>query len=334
MLIVQNLCKVVVYFIKIKKTKLNKGIVIKSTGSSYTVQTEDNRLVICKIRGKFRTKGLRTTNPLAVGDRVKYIKEENAALGLITERFERKNYLIRKSINLSKESHVLAANIDQAIIVVTINQPKTYPEFIDRFLVSAEAYRIPAVVVFNKIDLYEEKEKAELEELKRIYKQIGYHCIEISAKKKTNIFQIKELLDKKTSVIAGHSGVGKSTLINTIAPHLKLKTNEISTFHQVGKHTTTFPEMHFLGNKTYIIDTPGIKGFGIIDIENEELMHFFPEIFALLPACKYNNCLHLKEPDCAVKKALEEKKISPSRYKSYLSILSTNNDEKHRTVSY
>lgn len=313
---------------------MNRGIVIKSTGSNYTVQTEDNRLVICKIRGKFRTKGLRTTNPLAVGDKVKYIKEKKSELGLITQRFERKNYLIRKSINLSKESHVLAANIDQAIIVATINQPKTYPEFIDRFLVSTEAYRIPAIIVFNKIDLHKEVEKKELEMLNQIYEKIGYPCINISAKEKTNILEIKELLNKKISVIAGHSGAGKSTLINTIAPHLKLKTNEISSFHEVGKHTTTFPEMHFLGNETYIIDTPGIKGFGIIDIENEELMHFFPEIFALLPECKYNNCLHLKEPDCAVKKALKEKKISNSRYKSYLSILSTNNDEKHRTVNY
>lgn len=334
MYFLQTFCKVVVYLNQSKKIRLDKGIVIKSTGSSYTVQTEDNRLIMCKIRGKFRTEGLRTTNPLAVGDKVGFVKEKNTELGLIIERFERKNYLIRKSINLSKESHVLAANIDQAIIVVTIKNPKTYPEFIDRFLVSAEAYRIPAVILFNKIDLYKKKEKTELEALKQIYEQIGYRCIEISAKEKTNIFQIKELLDKKISVIAGHSGVGKSTLINTIAPHLNLKTCEISVSHQAGKHTTTFPEMHFLGNKTYIIDTPGIKGFGIIDIENEELMHFFPEIFALLPECKYNNCLHLKEPYCAVKKAIEEKKISNSRYKSYLSILNTNSDEKHRTINY
>lgn len=313
---------------------MNKGLIIKSTGSNYIVRTSNNKLITCKIRGKFRTHGLRTTNPLAVGDYVEFKKDDKSKIGLITNRCERKNYLIRKSINLSKEAHVLAANVDQAMLIVTLACPKTYPEFIDRFLVSAEAYQIPAIIIFNKIDSYNDDEKKQLTELKQIYKKIGYCCIESSAKNKIGIDEINKILKNKITILAGHSGVGKSTIINTIEPKLNLKTNKISEYHETGMHTTTFPEMHSLSNGGYIIDTPGIKGFGIIDIENKELMHFFPEIFALLPQCKYNNCLHLQEPECAVKKAVEQQKISKSRYKSYINILNSKDDEKHRTLNY
>lgn len=313
---------------------MEKGIVIKSTGSWYIVRTDDNKIVECKIRGKFRTKGIKTTNPLAVGDYVDFTLDEKTNQGVINKRHDRKNYIIRKSINLSKQAHVLAANVDQAILMVTLAYPKTYPEFIDRFLVSAEAYHIPAIIVFNKIDLYSEEQKAELTALKSIYENIGYKCVEISAKQKEGIQVIDEILSNKISVIAGHSGIGKSTLVNAIHPGLNLKTTEISEYHESGKHTTTFPEMHYLNNGGYLIDTPGVKGFGVIDIEKEEVSHFFPEMFELLPQCQYNNCTHTHEPKCAVKKALENKEISLTRYKSYISILTSEEDEKHRTVDY
>ncbi len=313
---------------------MNKGVVIKSTGSNYIVLDADHNKYTCKIRGKFRTKGLRTTNPLAVGDYVEFTPSTADELGIITKRLDRKNYLIRKSINLSKEAHVLAANIDQAILIVTLTQPKTYPEFIDRFLVSAEAYGIPAIIIFNKIDLLTNEDEEQLKEFILIYEKIGYKCIQTSAKQNIGVSDVKAILQNKMSVISGHSGVGKSTLVNAIEPSLNLKTNAISDYHETGKHTTTFPEMHLLADNTYIIDTPGIKGFGMIDIKKEELMHFFPEIFALLPKCKYNNCLHLQEPQCAVKEAVQNNEISQSRYKSYINILNSNDDEKHRTLNY
>ena len=313
---------------------VEKGIVIKSTGSWYTVRTEDDRIIECKIRGKFRTKGIKTTNPLAVGDQVEFMLDESTNQGVIGKRYDRKNYIIRKSINLSKQAHILAANVDQAILMVTLAYPKTYPEFIDRLLVSAEAYRIPALIVFNKIDLYSDDQLNELAILKSVYEKIGYQCIEVSAKQKIGIDIIADILADKISVIAGHSGIGKSTLINAIQPGLKLKTTEISEMHEAGKHTTTFPEMHYLNNGGYLIDTPGVKGFGVIDMDKEEIMHFFPEMFALLPECQYNNCIHTHEPKCAVKQAVEKGEISASRYKSYLSILNSEEDEKHRTVDY
>lgn len=313
---------------------MEKGIVIKSTGSWYTVRTLDKQIIDCKIRGKFRTKGIKTTNPLAVGDQVEFILDDKTNQGVISKRYDRKNYIIRKSINLSKQAHVLAANVDQALLMVTLAYPKTYPEFIDRFLVSAEAYHIPAIIVFNKIDLYNESQISELNTLKAVYEKIGYRCIEISAKQNKGINVIDEILSSKITVIAGHSGIGKSTLVNAIQPGLNLKTTEISEIHDQGKHTTTFPEMHYLNNGGYIIDTPGVKGFGVIDIDKEEITHFFPEMFALLPDCQYNNCVHMHEPKCAVKAAVENGEISETRYKSYLSILNSEEDEKHRTVDY
>lgn len=313
---------------------LNKGIVIKSTGSWYTVRTNNNKVVECKIRGKFRTKGIKTTNPLAVGDIVEFTIDERTNQGVIDKRADRRNYIIRKSINLSKQAHILAANVDQAIFMVTLAYPKTYPEFIDRLLVSAEAYNVPSILVFNKIDLYSDEQLQELVKLKNVYEKIGYRCIEISAKQKAGIGEITDILANKTTVIAGHSGIGKSTLINSIQPGLKLKTTEISEMHESGKHTTTFPEMHCLDNGGYLIDTPGVKGFGVIDVDKEEVMHFFPEMFELLPQCQYNNCTHTHEPKCAVKLAVENGEVSVSRYKSYLSILNSDEDEKHRTVDY
>ncbi len=313
---------------------LERGIVIKSTGSWYHVRTQENELIECKIRGKFRTKGIKTTSPLAVGDIVDFDLDEKTNQGVVVKRHDRKNYIIRKSINLSKQAHVLAANVDQAILMVTLAYPKTYPEFIDRFLVSAEAYHIPAIIVFNKIDLYTPEILNELAEQKLMYEQIGYQCVEISAKDNIGISAVNEILSNKVSVIAGHSGIGKSTLVNAIQPGLNLKTTEISEYHESGKHTTTFAEMHCLDNGGYIIDTPGVKGFGIIDIDQNEIAHFFPEMFALLPECQYNNCTHNHEPKCAVKAAVEEGEIGKSRYKSYLSILNNQEDEKFRTVDY
>ncbi len=313
---------------------MEKGIVIKTTGSWYHVRTANNEIIDCKIRGKFRTKGIKTTSPLAVGDNVEFTLDKQTNQGVISKRHNRKNYIIRKSINLSKQAHVLAANVDQALLMVTLAYPKTYPEFIDRFLVSAEAYRIPAIIVFNKIDLYTPKVLNELAELKLMYEQIGYKCIEISATKNIGISTVNEILSNKITVMAGHSGIGKSTLVNVIQPGLNLKTTEISEHHESGKHTTTFPEMHCLDNGGYIIDTPGVKGFGIIDIKDEEIGHYFPEMFALLPECQYNNCIHNHEPKCAVKTAVEQGQVSKSRYKSYLSIINNKEDEKFRTVDY
>lgn len=313
---------------------MNTGIVIKSTGSWYWVKPETASAIACKIRGKFRTKGIKTTNPVAVGDRVDYHLDENTGKGVITKIHERKNYIIRKSINLSRQAHILAANIDQAIIMVTLAKPKTYPEFIDRFLVSAEAYRIPAKIVFNKIDLYNKQLQGELEQLVKLYESIGYPCYIISANKGQGIQRIKELLKDKITVIAGHSGVGKSTLINTIQPGLNLKTTKISDYHESGKHTTTFPEMHTLDIKGYIIDTPGIKGFGMVDMNKEELAHYFPEMFQVLENCQYYNCTHSHEPNCAVKKAVEAGQIYKSRYKSYLNLLHGDDEEKYRSVGY
>jgi len=309
---------------------VNKGIVIKSTGSWYLVRDADGSIVECRIKGKFRTSGIKTTNPLAVGDHVIYELDEKTDFGIISKIEKRKNYIIRKSINLSKQAHILAANVDQALLIVTLAKPKTFPEFIDRFLVAAEAYNIPAKIVFNKTDIYSKTDFDEMEQLIQVYSTIGYECFPISAAANQGVDNINQLLAHKTSVMAGHSGVGKSTLINLLNPTLDLKTSEISDYHESGKHTTTFPEMHVLSNGGFIIDTPGIKGFGMVDMDKDEISHYFPELFAAMGHCQYYNCSHSHEPGCAVKKAVQEGKIAESRYKSYLNLFLNNDDEKYR----
>ncbi len=308
---------------------MKEGVVIKSTGSWYTVKEEAGPTVACRIKGKFRLDELKSTNPVSVGDRVTFEMDDSTGNGVITHIHERKNYIIRKATNLSKQTHILAANIDQAILLVTINYPITTNIFIDRFLTSAEAYRIPVVLLFNKTDRYDAKHLAQMEELRAVYESIGYETRALSAKNQENLDEIRELLRDKTTLIAGHSGVGKSTLINRLEPGLNLKTRDISRFHQSGKHTTTFAEMHPFSFGGYVIDTPGIRGFGLIMIEKEELYHYFREIFAVSHQCQFHNCTHLHEPGCAVKQAVENGEITFSRYNSYISIL-LNKDEKYR----
>jgi len=307
------------------------GMVIKSTGNLYTVLTSENKTVPCKITGRYRLEGLKSTSPIVVGDRVQFELAQGDQIGRISEVQERKNYIIRKSSNLSKTYQVIAANIDQLMLIITVEYPKTFPEFIDRYLVSAEAYDIPAILYFNKIDLYNSAQKAYMNELIKIYTDIGYPCFQISALEKTGLKQIKETIKNKISLIAGNSGVGKSTLINAIDPTLDLTVREISDYHKKGKHTTTFVEMFQVATGGYLIDSPGIKGFGLIDMENEPLFHYFPEFFRLSEKCKYYNCLHVNEPECAIQHALEEGRISTSRYASYLSLLHEQKEaEKYR----
>lgn len=309
---------------------MDKALVIKSTGSLYSVKNlETNKILTCNIRGKLRIKGIKSTNPVAVGDIVEYYFPENSEIGVIKNVLDRKNYIIRKSINLSKQSHILAANVDQAILMVTIAFPETYPIFIDRFLISAEAYNIPAKIIFNKTDLYNQEQLDYLNNLTSIYENIGYECFSVSVKNKTNTDKISNLLKNKISVISGNSGVGKSSLINLIDPNLNLKTSEISDTHKSGKHTTTFAEMFELSHGGYIIDTPGIRGFGLYDIKKEELFHYFPEIFKNSVNCKYHNCTHMHEPGCAVMEAVEEGIVSELRYNNYLNIL-VDDETKHR----
>jgi ribosome biogenesis GTPase len=309
---------------------LKKGLIIKSTGSWYSVKdSETGEFVSCNIRGKLRIKGIKSTNPVAVGDIVEYDVSEEYETGVIKNIIARRNYIIRKSTNLSKQTHIIAANIDQAIIMVTIAFPVTYTIFIDRFLITAEAYEIPAKIIFNKTDLYNEKQAQYLNELVFIYESAGYECLTTSVKNKTNIDNVKTLLQNKTSLIAGNSGVGKSSLINLIDSSLDLKTSEISDSHKSGKHTTTFAEMYELSFGGYIIDTPGIRGFGLHDINKEELFHFFPEIFKISKNCKYHNCTHVHEPGCAIKDAVENGIVSLLRYENYLSIL-FGDESKHR----
>lgn len=307
-----------------------EGTVIKSTGSWYYVKDTENQIWACKIKGTFRIKGIRTTNPLAVGDSVVFKQvHESSKEGLIIQLHERKNYIIRKATKLSKESHIIAANIDQAIVMATLSSPETYSLFIDRFLVTAEAYNIPAVILFNKIDLYDTQDIKRLKELKSIYEPIGYTFLSMSVKTGENLDQVSELLQNKQTVISGNSGVGKSTFINTLIPELNLKTTEVSELHKTGKHTTTFAERHELPAGGAIIDTPGIKGFGLVDMDKEEIYHFFPEIFEASHECKFHNCLHTHEPGCCVKERVEEGKISRQRYENYRSILS-DNEGKYR----
>ncbi|NNF86232.1 MAG: ribosome small subunit-dependent GTPase A, partial [Winogradskyella sp.] len=311
------------------------GTVYKSTGSWYTVKTANGKIYECRIKGKFRLKGIKSTNPIAVGDIVKFEVETNNDLetGVINRIEERKNYIVRKSVNLSKQTHIIASNIDQVFLLITINNPMTLPAFIDRFLVTAEAYSIKTILLFNKMDVYDDESMLEAKYMASIYRKIGYECIGISAKTGKNIEKVKELMKAKVSMFAGHSGVGKSTLINTIEPTLNLKTKEISTQHMQGQHTTTFAEMFDLSFDAKIIDTPGIKGFGVVDMDKEEVGDYFPEFFELKKDCKFNNCLHLKEPKCAVKKALENDEVSYSRYRSYLQILE-GEDENYRTDNW
>ena len=313
---------------------MNRGIVIKSTGSWYSVKSESGQTIECKIKGNFRIKDIKSTNPIAVGDHVEFRLDDQEGddtakpVGLITEIGERKNYIVRKAPNLSKQSHIIAANIDQAFLVVTINYPITTPTFIDRFLASAEAYRIPCTLIFNKIDRFNREQTAHLDELIEIYQGIGYRCLKTSTKKNIGLDTLKGWMTNKINVFSGHSGVGKSSLINKIEPTLNLKTKEISEYHLSGMHTTTFSEMFELSFGGYIIDTPGIKGFGMLDMEKSEIGHYFPEIFQRLEKCQYYNCTHTHEPGCAVKKAVIENEIAESRYYSYLGLLEA--DEKYR----
>ena len=308
------------------------GTVYKSTGSWYFVKSEKGELYQCRIKGKFRIKGIKSTNPIAVGDSVEFDIERKGdeEIGVIKLIHERANHIVRKSVNLSKQTQVIASNIDLAFLLITINNPPTLTTFIDRFLVTAQAYSIKVILVFNKIDSYKEEGKGEIAYLKDIYETIGYTCVEVSAIKNINLNTIKNLMKGKTSLFSGHSGVGKTTLLNALEPGLNLKTKQISDQHQQGQHTTTFAEMFDLSFNAKIIDTPGIKGFGVVAIDKEELGDYFTEFFALKSACKFHNCIHVNEPQCAVKEALEDEKVSWSRYKSYLQILE-GEEENYRT---
>ena len=300
-----------------------QGTVYKSTGSWYLVKARDNFLE-CRIKGKIRLKDISTTNPIAVGDHVIF-ELENDGNGIISDILPRTNYIIRKSVNLSKQHHIIASNIDISVLVVTLNNPTTSQNFIDRFLVSCQAYDIPVIIAFNKIDIYSKKESNELEKLIKIYKKIGYSCELISAKYGNGLNELINLMKNKTCIISGHSGVGKTTLINSISPNLQLKTKEISSSHNQGKHTTTYAEMFDLDSNIRIIDTPGIRGFGLVNISKYELGDFFPEFFIAKQQCKFNNCLHLDEPDCNVKKKIKEGEIYESRYNTYLDMLKDQN---------
>ncbi|MBS1526917.1 MAG: ribosome small subunit-dependent GTPase A [Bacteroidetes bacterium] len=297
-----------------------EGLVTKSTGSWYQVKTPDERWFDCRIKGKFRIKGITTTNPIAVGDTVDFELEPEQGTGVITNLHPRKNYIIRKSINLSRQAQILAANLDQAFLIVTLASPRTSLGFIDRFLVTAEAYDIPASLVFNKLDLFSDEGLEILGDYQKIYTQIGYPCYEVSALAGTNVEQVAEAIKGKVTLFAGHSGVGKSSLINALVPDLGLRTSQISEWHDKGTHTTTFAEMFELPHGGYIIDTPGIRELGVIDIEKNELSHFFPEMRSRLNQCRFNSCRHINEPGCAIIRAVENGEIELSRYESYLSI--------------
>jgi ribosome biogenesis GTPase / thiamine phosphate phosphatase len=308
-----------------------KGIVLKSTGNLYHVEY-DSGIARCVLKGNFKIKGIRSTNPVAVGDHVEFEFQKNTETSLITKILERKNYIIRKSTNLSKQTHVIAANIDIAVLMITIAKPVTYTQFIDRYLAACEAFNIEVLLVLNKIDLLNEEQNKKAEELMSVYRKVGYTCIPLSVKQNININLFKTYIDGKTIVISGNSGVGKSSIINLLDAEKKLKVSEISDAHEQGKHTTTFAEMHRTGNG-YIIDTPGIKGFGTIGIEKDNLSRCFPEIRALQKACKFSNCTHIHEPGCAVKKAVEDLEIDPGRYKNYLSIY-FDDDTRYRQEEY
>ena len=305
-----------------------RGLVIKNTGSWYTVLTDDGQLIDCKIKGNFRLKGIRSTNPVAVGDRVEIVPN-NEGTAFITEIEDRRNYIIRKSINLSKQSHIIAANVDQAILVVTVVNPQTSTTFIDRFLASAEAYRVPVILAFNKTDLLDDDMRRYQEAMVNLYKTIGYECYQISAGTGEGVDTLHSQLKGRITLLSGNSGVGKSTLINRLVPDANLRTSEISDAHNTGQHTTTFSEMIRIEDG-WLIDTPGIKGFGTFDIEPEELTSYFKEIFHFSQDCRFSNCTHTHEPGCAVLKALEDHYIAQSRYRSYLSMLEDKDQGKYR----
>ena len=311
------------------------GIVYKSTGSWYSIKAQDQLFYECRIKGKFRIQGIKSTNPLSVGDVVDFDLEtsNNTQTGVISSIHPRKNYIVRKSVNLSKQTHIIASNIDQVFLLVTIDNPPTSTSFIDRFLATTEAYSIKAVILFNKVDANNASSNNTVKKLINLYEGIGYQCLSISAKTGENIESVKSLMTSKSSMFAGHSGVGKSTLVNSIEPGLNIKTKEISDQHKQGQHTTTFAEMFDLSFDAQIIDTPGIKGFGVVDMVPAELDNYFPELFALKQSCKFNNCLHLHEPNCAVKGAIEKNLVAASRYKSYKQILE-GDDEHYRTDNY
>ena len=312
------------------------GTVYKSTGSWYTVKADDGQWFECRIKGKFRIQGIKSTNPVSVGDIVDFDLDTKSDVetGVITKIHKRDNYIVRKSVNLSKQTHIIASNVDTVFLLVTLNNPPTFTAFIDRFLVTAEAYHIKAVLLFNKIDTYNEEEIMVIKYLAAMYREIGYECVGISAITGKNIDTVKEMMMGKTCMFTGHSGVGKSTLVNTIEPTLDLKTKQISVQHSQGQHTTTFAEMFDLHFDARIIDTPGIKGFGIVDMEREEIGDYFPEFFALKSECKFNNCLHLEEPKCAVKEALENDELHWSRYKSYTKMLEGDDEQHYRKDHY
>ena len=308
---------------------MEKGLVIKSTGSRYRVLYGEGNIIECVIKGKFRVRDMRTTNPIAVGDNILFEFEKSNRSGIIAELLNRRNYILRKASNLSKESQIIAAILDHVFLMITIILPETPVEFIDRFLMTAEAYRIPASLIINKTDLYGTEEKSKMEHLSSIYGKIGYECFRISVKDKNGLDMLKERMKGKISLIAGNSGVGKTTLLNTFDPALNLKTEEVSDYHKQGKHVTTFPEMHRLPFGGYLIDTPGIRGFGVVDMDRKEIYHFFPEIFRISRNCRFYNCLHLDEPGCAVRTAVEQGLIDPLRYRSYFNILE-GDDRKYR----
>ncbi len=310
-----------------------KGIVVKSTGSWYEVQTEEGNRIQARLKGKFRIKGLKSTNPVAVGDYVFFeLEGEDAVIYKIQER---KNYIIRKSINLSKQVQIIAANVDQLFLVITLNSPKTFMGFVDRFLVGAEAYRIPVVLLYNKMDLIvTDEEKSELQNWKNVYDLAGYQQFEISVQEQKGLDQVQDLMKNKVSIFSGHSGVGKSSLVNALDPSLDLRVNQISESHQSGKHTTTFAELFELDFGAKIIDTPGIKGFGNVDLEKEHLAHYFPEMRLRMNECKFDNCVHISEPKCAIKSAVETGEIAESRYLNYVSMYEDDSTESYRTKGY
>ena len=306
------------------------GLVIKTTGKRYTVKTDMEEIVQCRLKGKFRNHGIKSTNPIVVGDKVEVVKESE--LWMIVKLCKRKNYILRKSVNLSKQTHIIAANINQALLMITLDSPVTTTGFIDRFLVAANAYGIEVVLLFNKIDLLSDELKTLQENLQKIYEKIGYSCFATSVIN-DDLSQIKELMKGRVNMISGHSGVGKSTLINKLQPDLNINTKEVSDTHQQGQHTTTFSELHDLDFGASIIDTPGIRGFGLVELEVAELGSYFPEFFALKSGCKFYNCIHKNEPHCAVKSALENGEIAESRYKNYLNML-VEEEEHFRTNNY
>lgn len=307
----------------------NTGLVVKNTGSHYIVESSDGREISCKLKGNFRLKGIRSTNPIAVGDKVIYLLQ-NDGTGLITEIIPRNNYIIRKSTNLSKDSHIIASNIDLCFLIITIKHPETSTVFIDRFIATAEAYNIPICIVINKMDIYKQADLNYADKLAELYEYIGYPCIKTSCVNNEGIAKLKNMLKGKTVLFSGNSGVGKSTLINTLAPNVLLKTAQISDSHHMGMHTTTFSEMIRLQDGAYLIDTPGIKGFGMYDMDKEQISHYFKDIFEVSKNCRFNNCIHINEPNCAVLEAVERHEISTSRYESYLSMMNEEKEEKYR----